>query len=103
MICERFEMTQRGVDRKSGLTQANNCLLPNSLTLQLKSDALCRLAAALNSTVDYLVGKEELMKLHDVLKSDPGVRELIELYAMLGAEDKQCVVGWMRYLVSSNN
>ena len=103
LIRKKLNFSQREVARRSGLTQATISRCENNLTLQLKSDALRRLAAALSTSVDYLVGKEDLMKPEDVLKSDPSVREFVELYSELSVENRLSVVGWMKYLVYSSN
>lgn len=103
IIRKQLKLSQREVARRSGLTQATISRLQNDLTLQLKSDALRRLAAALNTSVDFLVGKQDIMKPEDVLKSDADIREFVELYSKLNIDDRKNVIGLMRYLVSSND
>ncbi|MCL4540048.1 MAG: helix-turn-helix domain-containing protein [Bacteroidetes bacterium] len=94
-------MTQRDVARKSGLTQATISRCENNLTLQLKSNALSRLAQALDTTADYLAGRQDIMNPDDVLRSDSGLREYIELYSALDVDKREQLKGWMRYMVSS--
>lgn len=100
---EQLRMTQREVARRSELTQATISRCENNLTLQLKSDALRRLSQALNTTVDYLAGKQDIMNPEDVLRSDHTVREFIELYSALDAEKRDEIRGWMKYMVEQRS
>ncbi len=98
----KLGLTQRDVANRAMISQASVSRLESDLTLQLKSNALSRLAQALNTTIDHLVGKEDLLTPEDILRSDPTIGELLKLYSVLDAEDRQYVLGWMRYLVNSS-
>ena len=91
-------MSQHELSIKSQISQATISRAESNLILQLKSDALRRLADALGTTTDHLVGKSETTNAEEVLKADPAARDFLELFANLDVASRGHLKEYMSYL-----
>ena len=93
-------MNQKELARASGISQATISRLEAGLVMQLKSDALSRLASALGITVDYLIGKTDSMLPSDTINSDSETEELLNSYRELSPDGRQELLNYLDYLES---
>lgn len=98
----KLQLTQRELAIRAQLSQAEISRIESHKTLQLKSNATKRLAAALAVTVDFLLDKDQRMNEVDVLRSDPTAREVMDTYIKLDADTREHVLNYMRFMVSQN-
>ncbi|MBU1023680.1 helix-turn-helix domain-containing protein, partial [bacterium] len=71
-------MTQMDLANASDITQATISRLESGEMLELKSEALKRLASALGVTVDYLIGKTDKLTPDDIVRSDSKAEHLLK-------------------------
>ena len=76
MLREQLKMTQVKLAEDSYLTQATISRIEGGKIEELKSEALVNLAKALETTVDYLVGKTTKMVPDEKEFSDPIARHV---------------------------
>ena len=92
-------MSQRQLAKASGLAQATISRLESGKFRQLKSDNLTRLAAALGTTVGYLVGKTAHLTPNQLLASDPNVGILCEICSKLSSASRRDLRDHGEYLL----
>ncbi len=95
---EQKHMTQQELAKRTGISQATISRLEHHLMRQLKSDAMRKLAVELNTTIDFLAGKEDVVSVDGALRSDPALREFIELYITLDLNSRENSKSYMKYL-----
>lgn len=95
---ERLGMNQKELADKSGIAQATISRIEAGSVSQLKSEALKRLAAALNVTVDYLIGKTDQLTPDDVVAADPQAKTIFRGYDRLSGSGKKQVAEFVRFL-----
>ncbi len=93
-----LHISQRHLADLSSISQATISRCEGNITRQLKSDAMKRLATALRTTTDFLSGKEDFMDARAILRSDPGVKEFLDLYGKINEDSRVLVKSYMKYL-----
>jgi transcriptional regulator with XRE-family HTH domain len=91
-------LTQAELAKQAGVTQATISRIESGELTQLMSDALKRLAAALEVTVDFLVGDKSKMELEDSLAADESFRVIYRGYEKLSEEKRQQVREFVEFL-----
>ena len=71
VLREERGMNQKELAEASSITQATISRIEKGQVKQLKSDALARLAGALQVTTDYLVGKTKRLTLEEPVSGSP--------------------------------
>jgi len=95
---EKLNMNQRQLARASGITPATISRLESGHVKELKSEALKKLAAALNITVDYLVGRTAHLKPDDVIQLDPHLEYIFQVYEKLPFKRREELMNFVRFL-----
>ena len=95
---EKLNMNQRQLARASGITPATISRLESGQVKELKSEALKRLADALNVTVDYLVGRTEHLTPDDVIRLDPLLEYIFHVYEKLSFKRREELMNFVRFL-----
>lgn len=67
--------------------------------LELKSEALKRLAEALDVSVDYLIGRIQGMEIADIIRINPAAKDIFANYAKLSAEGKRMTGLFIKFLI----
>ncbi len=98
---EKLGMNQKELANASQITQATISRIESEEVHQLKSEALKRLAKALKTTVDYLIGKTDKMTPSDIVDSDPQAKAIFRGYEKLSKEGKKQLADFLRYLQGS--
>jgi len=75
----KLNMNQRQLARASGITPATISRLESGQVKELKSEALKKLADALNITVDFLVGRTAHLTPDDVIQLDPHLESILQM------------------------
>lgn len=89
---------QKQLADASGITQATISRIESGEVEQLKSEALKRLAEALDVTVDYLVGKTDKLSPNDILRSDSTAKYIFRGYEKLPAAQREKLKSFVRFL-----
>ena len=97
---QRKKMNQKELAQASGISQATISRLEADLVMQLKSDALSRLASALGTTVDYLIGREDTMSESDNQTSNSEAQDLLNSFKELSPDGRQELLNYLDYLES---
>ncbi|MGA1843238.1 MAG: helix-turn-helix domain-containing protein [bacterium] len=95
---EKLNMNQRQLARASGITPATISRLESGQVKELKSEALKRLADALNVTVDYLVGRTAHLAPDDVVRLDPHLEYIFHVYEQLSFKRREELLNFVRFL-----
>ncbi len=95
---KKLGLNQRQVAKASGLTPATISRLEGGQVKELKSEALKRLAEALNVTVDYLVGRTVDTNPNDIIQLDPHVQYVIWVYDNLSFKGREELRNFVSFL-----
>lgn len=95
---QKRDMNQTQLADASGITQATISRIESGEVKQLKSEALKKLAEALEVTVDYLVGKTNKLTPSDIVDSDPTARQIFRGYDKLSPTEKNQVKDFVGFL-----
>jgi len=96
---EEKEMTQAELAKKSGLTQATISRIESGELKQIKSEAIKRLAVALNVTADFLIGDLPKMDFDDALRADETAKVIFRGYEKLTEDERREIRDFVEYLV----
>lgn len=91
-------MRQRALAQRASIAPATLSRLETGDFRSLNADALKRIAAALNVTVDYLVGNSTEMGPADHLVADQSAMALFQNYGRLRPEEKEKMIAFSRFL-----
>lgn len=91
-------MNQKKLADASEITQATISRILSGQVKELKPETLKRLAKALGTTVDYLVGKTERMTESDILESDEDAQYIFRGYEKLSAKGRAQLKDFVRFL-----
>lgn len=80
---KKLDMNQRQLAKASGITPATISRLESGQVKELKSEALKRLADALNVTVDYLLGRIAGPDISNIAQLDPNLEYILRVYEKL--------------------
>lgn len=94
----RQGLNQKQLAEKAGITQATISRIENGLVNQLKSEALKRLAVALSTTVDYLIGKTAKPTPDEVIAADKKAEYIFRGYEKLSASGRRQLEDFVRFL-----
>lgn len=83
---------------RAGITSATISRIESGKTRQLKSDALSRLAKALNLTTDDLVSNDLGKNKFNPANYDPNLRLLLNAFRHLTPEKRKQLLGYAIYL-----
>lgn len=95
---ERLGLNQKQLADASAITQATISRLESGQVLELKSEALKRLAQALGVTVDYLIGQTPKMTTQDTVSADPKAKALFRGYEKLSEEARDQLIDFVEFL-----
>lgn len=95
---KKLDMNQRQLAKASGITPATISRLESGQVKELKSEALKRLAEALNVTVDYLVGRTINLDPNDVVRLDPLVEYILRVYEKLSYKRREELRNFVSFL-----
>ena len=95
---KKLDMNQRQLAKASGITPATISRLESGQVKELKSEALKRLAEALNVTVDYLVGRTINLDPSDVVRLDPFVEYILRVYEKLSYKRREELRNFVSFL-----
>jgi len=93
-------MTQMEIAIASDITQATISRLESGEVLELRSEGLKRLAAALGVTVDYLIGKTDNLTPDDIVRSDSEAEQLLKGFENLSSDGRAELIDFLDYLES---
>lgn len=85
---ERLRMNQSQLAQAAGMTQATISRLESGKVQSLHNDSLRRLADALGSTVDYLLGAGDELSPHELVRCDRNARAIIQNYSDLSTDGR---------------
>jgi len=91
-------MNQKELAKASGITQGTISRIEKGQVLQLKSDALKRLAGALGVTMDYLGDKTHSLTTDDIIKSDSIAQEIFQCYKRISSKEREHLRMFARFL-----
>lgn len=91
-------LNQKQLAEKAGITQATISRIESGLVHQLKSEALKRLALALATTVDYLIGKTTKPTPDETLGADKQAQYIFRGYEKLSASGRRQLEDFVRFL-----
>jgi transcriptional regulator with XRE-family HTH domain len=100
---KKLDMNQRQLARASGITPATISRLESGQVKELKSEALKRLADALNVTVDYLVGRTTRLNPSDIAEIDPKVEYILRVYEKLSFKRREELRNFINFLEQQEN
>ena len=100
---KKLDMNQRQLAKASGITPATISRLESGQVKELKSEALKRLAEALNITVDYLVGRTTTLNPIDIAQLDPNIEYILRVYEQLSFKRKEELRNFVRFLEQQEN
>lgn len=96
---EKKGLNQKELADASHITQATISRIEQGKVAQLRSDSLKRLALALGSTTDYLVGKTNELTPIDIFESNTEAKILFRGYEKLPREKRGQLMGFMQFLI----
>ena len=99
---EQLGMNQKQLAERSGIAQATISRIEAGQVKELKSEALKRLAKALDVTVDFLVGKTDRLTYDDVVRVDPVAQEILRGYMRLSPHGRQMLKTFVHFLETLN-
>jgi transcriptional regulator with XRE-family HTH domain len=100
---KRLDMNQRQLAKASDITPATISRLESGQIKELKSEALKRLADALNVTVDYLLGRTTGWNLSDITKLDPNLEYILHVYEKLSLKKRKELRNFVSFLKQQEN
>ena len=95
---KKLDMNQRQLAKASGVTPATISRLESGQVKELKSEALKRLAEALNVTVDFLVGRTVNLDLSEIVQLDPNIEYILRVYENLSFQKREELKNFVRFL-----
>jgi len=95
---KKLDMNQRQLAKASGITPATISRLESGQVRELKSEALKRLADALNVTVDYLVGRNIDLDPRVIAQLDPNIEYILRVYEKLPFQKREELRDFVRFL-----
>jgi len=95
---KKLDMNQRQLAHASGITPATISRLESGQVKELKSEALKRLAEALNVTVDYLVGRTVNLDPNEIVRLDPNVEYILRVYERLSFKRREELRNFVSFL-----
>jgi transcriptional regulator with XRE-family HTH domain len=98
MLREKKGINQKKLAELSDLTQATISRIESGQVKELKSEALKRLANALGTTVDFLVGKTNKVTPGELLAADPDAHYLFRGYEKLSPEGRSQLKNFVQWL-----
>lgn len=93
-----LDISANDLAKECGLTAATIYRVESGEIGQLKSAALIRLAEALHTTTDYLMGKTEEPKLRDVLTGDKIAQYIYSLYDQMTAPQIRDLIRFAEFI-----
>ncbi|MGA1839192.1 MAG: helix-turn-helix domain-containing protein [bacterium] len=100
---KRLDMNQRQVARASGITPATISRLESGQIKELKSEALKRLADALNVTADYLLGRATRSNLSNMSEKDTNLEYILHVYKNLSFKKRKELRNFVSFLEQQEN
>ena len=100
---KRLDMNQRQLAMSSGITPATISRLENGQVKELKSEALKRLADALNVTADYLLGRTTGSNLKNMSEMDPNLEYIFHVYNNLSFKKRKELRNFVSFLEQQEN
>lgn len=91
-------ITQMELAIASDVTQATISRLESGEVLELRSEGLKRLAAALGVTVDYLIGKTDKLTLEEIVMADSKAEHLLKSFKKLSSTGREELMDFLDYL-----
>ena len=91
-------MNKRQLAKASGITPATISRLESGQVRELKSEALKRLADALNVTVDYLVGRNIDLDPRVIAQLDHNIEYILRVYEKLPFQKREELKDFVRFL-----
>lgn len=95
---KKLDMNQRQLAKASGITPATISRLESGQVRELKSEALKRLADALNVTVDYLVGRNIDLDPRVIAQLDHNIEYILRVYEKLPFQKREELKDFVRFL-----
>jgi len=95
---EERGMNQRQLAEACGLTQATISRIESGQVVQLKSEAMKRLARCLGVTTDFLTGNTDNMTSSELIEADKNAQYIFRGYEKLPEEGKQELKGFIDWL-----
>jgi transcriptional regulator with XRE-family HTH domain len=93
-------MNQKELAAKSGVSQATISRIEGGKIATLGSDGLTGLADALGASVDYLIGRTDVLEPGDVLPADPRAKIIFRGYEKLSNEQREQLKQFVEFLES---
>ncbi|MGA1865163.1 MAG: helix-turn-helix domain-containing protein [bacterium] len=100
---KRLDMNQRELARASGITPATISRLESGQVKELKSEALKRLADALDITADYLLGRTTGSNLNSMFEIDPNLEHIFHVYKNLSFKKRKELKNFVSLLEQQEN
>ncbi|WP_372367894.1 helix-turn-helix domain-containing protein [Candidatus Uabimicrobium sp. HlEnr_7] len=94
---EKMQITQKELAEKSEIAHATISRIESGKIKELKSEAVKRLAAALEVSVDFLLGYNK--QLRRQRKESPQLNELVNSYEKLSFKGKEQLDNYIQFLV----
>ena len=100
VLREQKGWSQADLSQETGILQATISRVESGVIPSLKSENILKLAKALNTSADFLVGKIDKMDFEDSLINDPQARYLFRGYEKLNDEEKKMLRNYLDFLSS---
>jgi transcriptional regulator with XRE-family HTH domain len=100
---KKLDMNQRQLAKVSGITPATISRLESGQVKELKSEALKRLADALNVTVDYLLGRTARPNISDMAQLDSNLEYILFVYEKLSFKRREELRNFVSFLEQQEN
>jgi len=101
VLREQKGWSQADLSQETGILQATISRVESGVIPSLKSENILKLAKALNTSADFLVGKIDKMDFEDSLINDPEAKYLFRGYEKLDEEGKRMLKNYLDFLSSS--
>jgi len=96
---QELRLTQAELAKKARLTQATVSRIESGEVKELKSEAVRRLAKALQVSVDYLVGERLKPEFNEALEHDESAKTIFRGYEQLSTERRKELREYVEFLV----
>ncbi|MBI3249355.1 MAG: helix-turn-helix transcriptional regulator [Deltaproteobacteria bacterium] len=86
---ERLNMTQSDLARAAEVGQPNISRLETGRVETLRAKDLSRIALALNTSTDYLLGVVDQLRPEELIIRDPLAKEFLKAYQQMSADERE--------------
>ncbi|MBN1356901.1 helix-turn-helix domain-containing protein [bacterium] len=97
---KRKRLTQKQLAKLAGLDISMIVRIEGGETKTVKSDALRRLAEALEVSADELIGRKMGLTIEDIIRLNPAAEDIFEGYANLSPNGREMVKTFIAFLLT---